>query len=860
MVEINSATHSSSPSSSLQAPCCTEPSKSFTATMMNKKKVSIAAAVPSSSSCGTTPTTKLQQQPSATFVGEYNMVVVTTSTSSSSKQVQHIPTTTMLNDPRTLTNVLLSENIATPPPPQAIAATTSAPPKKGLLKRISDHLSHSSSMIMDSMLHMRSHSLATSQQAEEDLGVFFPKYHPSPSHTQTMTKESKSADDHLSKKTTTPPLNENSHDHGESGNELTANVVESMSNNTSVERHFTANVVESLSVQKSVAVQHLSPAMASTTSGGKPATITLSLQSNATLSDRSHIESPCRTTQNKPTTSLYGVVVHPPKSHRSSTTHKVFSHEPKKGIHHSHLLKRRNTLVGAGPSTEPLFHYSRRLSVDHATMDNVWGRIMYNSEREMIFLNFENLKIESVKHLQNIATCISTLLGDREEKVEQHHHPLRVFSRKSKEVPHIEKRKVKCFLNDDDLDCPPNLLDMYTQIVHLNPRFESVTKYTNKSVLQDHQKTIQQSLVECEIYLKTHPCILDRFVVNPDEHIGKGTYGTVSVALDLSLGRKVAVKRLCRKTMKLIGIEDHVRNEMTILKLIKENPHPNIVQVLDVYEGEEEFLFVMEYLSGGCLDNPLVENEQHSERQVQIYFAQLVNALDHLHNKLGVIHRDIQPSNCCLEGSSSLSPVYDMLGGEKNLCVKLVDFGMSCFMEKNLTQKTQTLFCGNSHYASPEMILKKPYGPEMDVYALGVLVYKLLTGYVPFRGAQQKLLMQFTISLDDPDEGDENSSDYGMYDDEDERVKLSPACRDLLKKVLEVNAETRFGLEQVKQHEWYLQGNEIVKQMYAAMNQQQSHHEHEDNMVLEEHPTESSHSVDDVADVTPHVTTGLVEN
>ncbi|KAG2374761.1 hypothetical protein C9374_010505 [Naegleria lovaniensis] len=810
MVEYN--TSSSTTSSSLQACSSTPSKKSFNtttaATTVMNKKVSIAAAVNSSSSiCGT----QQQQIAAATLKGEKSVMVVTNALGGTKQQLP------LLNGPTA--NVPVIEHVA--------AATT---PKKGLLKRISHQLSHSSSMIVDSVLSIRSHS-STSQQADEDLGVFFSKHHIHAPQSH-LNKESKSMDDVLILATKEKKLKVDPENSSSSG----SGVVSVIANDT----------VSSAQFNGSVPI--LTPAVAS---GGKPSSMvaTESIQSNETVVDNSHIESPCTTL--KLSHSLQQLQT--PKSHRS-TTHKFFSHEPKKGNHHmhSHLLKRRNTMVVSDgrSAAEPLFHYSRRLSVDHATMDNVWGRIMYNSEREMIFLNFENLKIESVKHLQNIATCISTLLGETEEKVEHHHHhhihPLRVFSRKSKEA-HVEKHKVKCFLNDDDLDCPPQLLEMYTQIVHLNPMFESVTKYTNKSVLQEHQKRIQQSLVECEIYLKTHPCILDRFVANPDEHIGKGTYGTVSVALDLSLGRKVAVKRLCRKTMKLIGIEDHVRNEMAILKLIKENPHPNIVQVLDVYEGEEEFLFVMEYLSGGCLDNPLVENEQHSERQVQIYFAQLVNALDHLHNKLGVIHRDIQPSNCCLEGGSSTSPTHDTL--EISKCVKLVDFGMSCFFKSdNVSQKTQTLFCGSSHYASPEMILKKPYGPEMDVYALGVLAYKLLTGYMPFRGAQQKLLMQFTISLDDPDEDDENSSDCYMCDD-DERVKLSPACRDLIKKMLEVNAETRYGLEQVKQHEWYLQGNEIVKQMYAAMQQQAQHHE--DHLDDHEHVAEdmTTHHVDDMTDI-----------
>ncbi|EFC36951.1 predicted protein [Naegleria gruberi] len=445
---------------------------------------------------------------------------------------------------------------------------------------------------------------------------------------------------------------------------------------------------------------------------------------------------------------------------------------------HNCTKRRRNTVFfpstpsidGVKTPTSPsgLFHYSRRLSVDHATMGNILGRIMFVEERQVMFLNFENLKIESIKHLENIAACIRMLVKT---------------SMESKRKDGQFDGKIKCFLNDDDLDCDSHLFDTYTQTVHMNPLFETVTRYTNKSLFSDHQRKIQKSLRDCEVYVKTCPCILDRYVFMVDDQIGKGTYGTVSLAMDLSLGRKVAVKRLCKKTVKLIGIEEYVQNEMEIMKLLRDNPHENIVQVLDIHESEAEYLFVMEYLSGGCLDNPFDEFEIIPESQAQLYFCQLVDAVDHLHSKLKVLHRDIQPSNCCF------------LDTEKKW-LKLVDFGLSC-QPTDFTKKEHTLFCGNSNYACPELLLKKAYGSEVDVYALGVLLYKILFGCFPFRGAQQKLLMHFTVPLKDDVNGDDamGSDDCGQ--------NISKCCKDLLHNILEVNCEKRFSIQDIKNHQWY---------------------------------------------------------
>ncbi|KAL9642549.1 hypothetical protein ABK040_011116 [Willaertia magna] len=389
-----------------------------------------------------------------------------------------------------------------------------------------------------------------------------------------------------------------------------------------------------------------------------------------------------------------------------------------------------------------------------ATLENLYGRIKLNVERKILILNFENLQIDNLQHVENILQCMNSI-------IESH-----LFLKKKNQELNI---KIECYLNDDDIQIKNiSLLEELLQKIHCNPLFSHVTRYTNKSLLQNHQKLIEESLRECEIFIKTKRVMLQRYVII-EEKLGQGTYGTVSLAIDLHNSKRVAVKRLCKKTIKIIGIEEFVKNEIQILKTLQNNPHPNIVNMYDIYENEDAYLFIMEYLQGGSLENPIVENEQFEEVLAHYYFKQMVHALCHLHEQLNVVHRDLQLSNFCLD---------------ENRKVKLIDFGISCFFTPG--KKEQTLFCGNSNYASPELILKKKYAEEVDVYALGVILYKMVTGYLPFRGAQQKLMMQFTIPLEE-EEG------------------ISDECKDLIEKMLEVDVEKRFTLNDVKNHSWFLQ-------------------------------------------------------
>ncbi|EFC36977.1 predicted protein [Naegleria gruberi] len=135
---------------------------------------------------------------------------------------------------------------------------------------------------------------------------------------------------------------------------------------------------------------------------------------------------------------------------------------------------------------------------------------------------------------------------------------------------------------------------------------------------------------------------------------------------------------------------------------------------------------------------------------------------------------------------------------EQLLKENLSNKGFAVFIyTKDRDDKDRVNESKNNNYACPELLLKKAYGSEVDVYALGVLLYKILFGCFPFRGAQQKLLMHFTVPLKDDVNGDDamGSDDCGQ--------NISKCCKDLLHNILEVNCEKRFSIQDIKNHQWY---------------------------------------------------------
>jgi serine/threonine protein kinase len=233
--------------------------------------------------------------------------------------------------------------------------------------------------------------------------------------------------------------------------------------------------------------------------------------------------------------------------------------------------------------------------------------------------------------------------------------------------------------------------------------------------------------------------LVGRIVANRYEiraPIGAGAMGRVYRGLQRALDREVAIKCIQPHLLSPDAASRFLREARAVSRL----NHPNVVSVFDfgrTAEGSEEFLFlVMELLTGPNLDQVMKEGPFPIERIVGIV-RQALAGLSETH-AAGITHRDVKPGNIVLEAKRD--------GGE---LVKLVDFGIA---RSSAAQATQVnAIAGTPHYMAPEQAGGAPVGPAADLYAMGVLLFHLLTGRVPFDGPSATAVLVQHLSAPRPD-------------------------------------------------------------------------------------------------------------
>ncbi|KAH8035374.1 hypothetical protein HPB51_004615 [Rhipicephalus microplus] len=198
------------------------------------------------------------------------------------------------------------------------------------------------------------------------------------------------------------------------------------------------------------------------------------------------------------------------------------------------------------------------------------------------------------------------------------------------------------------------------------------------------------------------------------EVVGRGAFGVVTLYSEKSTGRKVVIKHIPVQQMSSEEKEGSL-NEAKVLAMLH---HPNIIAYYDSFLEEKSLAIVMEYASGGNLYDYLKQRGGAliSEEQVLSYFVQVLLALEHVHSRQ-ILHRDLKTQNLLLNQCRSI--------------VKVGDFGIS----KILTSKSKAeSIVGTPNNLSPEICVGKPYNQKSDVWALGCILYELLTLRSPFEG------------------------------------------------------------------------------------------------------------------------------
>ncbi|XP_045579475.1 MAP/microtubule affinity-regulating kinase 3 isoform X10 [Salmo salar] len=258
--------------------------------------------------------------------------------------------------------------------------------------------------------------------------------------------------------------------------------------------------------------------------------------------------------------------------------------------------------------------------------------------------------------------------------------------------------------------------------------------------------------------------------------IGKGNFAKVKLARHILTGREVAIKIIDKTQLNPNSLQKLFR-EVRIMKILN---HPNIVKLFEVIETERTLYLVMEYASGGEVFDYLVAHGRMKEKEARAKFRQIVSAVQYCHQK-HIVHRDLKAENLLLDADMN---------------IKIADFGFS--NEFTMGNKLDT-FCGSPPYAAPELFQGKKYdGPEVDVWSLGVILYTLVSGSLPFDGQNLKELRERVLR--------------GKY-----RIPfyMSTDCENLLKRFLVLNPAKRGTLEvredsenQIMKDRWINAGSE----------------------------------------------------
>uniref|UniRef100_A0A0X3PWE3 non-specific serine/threonine protein kinase n=1 Tax=Schistocephalus solidus TaxID=70667 RepID=A0A0X3PWE3_SCHSO len=252
--------------------------------------------------------------------------------------------------------------------------------------------------------------------------------------------------------------------------------------------------------------------------------------------------------------------------------------------------------------------------------------------------------------------------------------------------------------------------------------------------------------------------------------IGKGNFAKVKLAIHMATGVEVAIKIINKKGLDWAAHE-RLKREVQILQMLD---HPNIVRLLEIIENDEVICLVQEYANGGEIFDYLVAHGKMREREARAKFRQLVSAIHYCHSK-NIVHRDLKAENILLDS---------------NLNVKVADFGLANIFRPD--EKLST-FCGSPPYAAPELFLGiRYYGPGVDIWSLGVILFTLVVGHLPFDATDLGELRTKILTVQ-----------YRLS-----RGEVSHDLEALLKKMLVLDPRDRYALHVLMNDRWVNTGYE----------------------------------------------------
>jgi len=255
--------------------------------------------------------------------------------------------------------------------------------------------------------------------------------------------------------------------------------------------------------------------------------------------------------------------------------------------------------------------------------------------------------------------------------------------------------------------------------------------------------------------------------------LGQGSYAKVKEAIEIETGKKFAAKVINKEFM--AGKEMFFINELNILKKVS-MAHPNLVTLHSYFETPLNWYLIMDLCEGGELFERLYQKGTFYEKDAIHVIKQVLEGIAYLHDN-NIVHRDIKAENIMFRTKAEDSEIV------------IADFGLSRFINSDSDRMLQTV-CGTQGYMAPEIILHKGHGKPVDMWAIGVLTFIILSGYCPFSGE--------TVA-------EENNNIVHCnyeFEPEDFWTGISDNAKDFIRKLLVLDPEKRMTAHEALQHEW----------------------------------------------------------
>jgi len=242
--------------------------------------------------------------------------------------------------------------------------------------------------------------------------------------------------------------------------------------------------------------------------------------------------------------------------------------------------------------------------------------------------------------------------------------------------------------------------------------------------------------------------------------LADGIFGQVRLARHHLTKERVIIKSIEKSKVDLSRFHE--------IEAMKRLFHPHVIRLLEVIEAPLKVYIVCQYLEGGELYELAMLKDKLSEDEARKFWRQIVDGVQYIHSR-GIAHRDLKLENLMLD---------------KDQNVVIIDLGLANFMSEG---KLLNTFCGSSSYAAPEMFLCLKYkGPEVDIWSMGVILYCLVLGYLPFEDPQHIV-----------------DADFIPFEPSD---NISPEFQDLISRIFKFNPNERITIDEIQRHPWTIKG------------------------------------------------------